>query len=123
MAERKDKTADQEAAEAQASEQQVQAPATEEKPKKQQPSIGRVVHYVTNRNPVTGVIEDRHLTALITDPEHRVVPRFNDDGTERDPVQALVVFPPMAPPYPVTAIEGDPNEEGTWHWPEYVPAK
>lgn len=80
---------------------------------KQQPSIGRVVHFVYG---------SQHVPALITDPAAPVVPLFDEDGNEREPQQALTVFPVGSAPFTTVAAEDADGAPGTWHWPEYVPA-
>jgi hypothetical protein len=78
---------------------------------KQVPSVGRVVHFVYG---------DKHLAAMITDPEFRII----DPGPSELAVgQALVVFPAMQPSFITVAAVSPSGEDGTWHWPEYVPAK
>lgn len=77
----------------------------------QVPSIGRVVHYV---------YKGQHCAAVITDPAYLVY------NVEEAPIAkvALTVFFPMEP-LPMVAVadySADPVP-GTWHWPEYVPAK
>ena len=67
----------------------------------QQPSVGRVVHFVNG---------DQHVPAIITDPANGLTVH-------------LTVFPVGEPPF--TTLAGyDPNSAtATWHWPEFVPAK
>ncbi len=74
-------------------------------PNQQVPSVGRIVHFVYG---------DKHLAAIITDPAF-------DDG-ERT-TQALTVFPACEALYVTTAEYDASAKPGTWHWPEYVPAK
>lgn len=82
--------------------------------KQQQPSVGRVVHYVYG---------DQHYAAIITDPDFTIYNRPADDPWQ-GPVQALTVFVPMEPLPMVTVAHNDESgAPGTWHWPEYVPAK
>lgn len=76
----------------------------------QTPSIGRVVHYVYG---------DQHYAALITDPAF-VVTDF--EGVEYAKT-ALTVFPPNQYPFTVVADMDPAAAPGTWHWPEFVPAK
>lgn len=75
----------------------------------QQPSIGRVVHYVG--------IEGQHFAAIITDPAF-VVDR---DAAEPHTAQALTVLAPNRAPFYVAA-NYDPAGTAplTWHWPERV---
>lgn len=71
-------------------------------PKKQTPSIGRVVHLVYG---------NEHVPALIIDPA------FMQDEEE---VQGLQVFTMDDGAFTMVA-KYDPNcAGGTWHWPEYI---
>lgn len=79
--------------------------------KQQQPSIGRMVHFVYG---------DKHVPAIITDPDFAV-----PEGAGELIAQALTVFPVGEPPFTTVATQ-DTTEApigGTWHWPEYVPAR
>jgi hypothetical protein len=70
----------------------------------QVPSIGRVVHFV--------LASGKHCPALITEVNWH-------DGHD----QSLTIFPPQSEPFwDVVSYSEDPKR-GTWHWPEYVPAK
>jgi hypothetical protein len=80
----------------------------------QEPSVGRIVHFVYG---------GQHVPAIITDPAFRVVA----DGREVIE-QAMTVFLPAAEPFTTVAMyagEVSPGTwlDATWHWPEYVPAK
>lgn len=77
------------------------------------PSVGRVVHFVYG---------DKHVPALITDPDYPV--KSADDDPYIGPYQALAVFLPMEPePFVTVARNDESGAPGTWHWPEFVPAK
>lgn len=77
----------------------------------QVPSIGRVVHFVDS---------GKHLPAIVVDPDYHIIEPAKNEAPIQ---QVLTVFPFFAAPYSVCAI-CDPNgAPGTWHWPEYVPAK
>jgi hypothetical protein len=72
---------------------------------KQEPSIGRVVHFVTNDGrhvpaDIAAVIDDTTVNLFVKDDVSGVA------GFERDiPIDAAGLAP------------------HTWHWPEHVPAK
>ena len=72
----------------------------------QVPSIGRIVHFVMD--------DGQHRPAII-------VQVFAGEQGE----VGLVVFEPATNPTNYLALIGfDPQGEvGSWHWPEYVPAK
>lgn len=76
----------------------------------QVPSVGRVVHFVNG---------DKHVPAFITDPEFTIM----NDGEPWLVAQALTVFPVNEPPFTTIAALDETAKAGTWHWPEYVPAK
>lgn len=69
----------------------------------QVPSIGRVVHYVKG---------DKHFAAIITDPDWH-------GGGE----QSLTILPPQSEPFWEISSYSEQPKNGTWHWPEYVPAQ
>lgn len=75
-------------------------------------SIGRVVHFVYG---------DQHYAAMITAVSSRMIaeagPAVAVEG------QTLIVFPPMERPFSTIARLDPAFAPGTWHWPEYVPAK
>ena len=73
---------------------------SENKPQ-QVPSVGRVVHFVYG---------DQHVPAIITDPANGLTVH-------------LTVFPVGEPPFTDLAGHDESGAPGTWHWPEYVPAK
>lgn len=70
----------------------------------QQPSVGRIVHFVYG---------DNHVPAIITDPEHRV----RRSGVT---MQALTVFPVNEAPFTTCATHDEGGAPATWHWPERV---
>lgn len=78
---------------------------------KQVPSVGRVVHFVYG---------DKHIPALITDPAFTV-----PEGAGEVTMQALTVFPVNEAPFTAVAWHDatDTPAGGTWHWPEFVPAR
>lgn len=76
---------------------------SENKPQ-QVPSVGRVVHYVLEGG--------KHAPALITEPDWH-------EGGE----QSLTIFPPQSAPFWEVAPFDADMKPGTWHWPEFVPAK
>ena len=71
-------------------------------PKKQTPSVGRVVHFVYG---------DKHVPALI------INPAFDQDEEE---AQALQVFTMTDGAFTMVARYDAACAGGTWHWPEYV---
>lgn len=72
----------------------------------QQPSVGRIVHFVYG---------DKHCAAIITDPAFRVQ-TDSYDAIE----QALTVFPPNEAPFTTCATHDEGGAPATWHWPERV---
>lgn len=87
---------------------------SESKPQ-QAPSVGRVVHFVYG---------DKHVPALITDVDYPVKSAASDPDPYQGPYQSLAVFLPMEPePFVTVARNDESGAPGTWHWPEYVPAK
>lgn len=73
-----------------------------DKKPQQTPAIGRVVHFVYG---------DRHIPAIITDPANGLTVH-------------LTVFPVGESPFTDLAGQDEAAKAGgTWHWPEYVPAK
>jgi hypothetical protein len=76
---------------------------------KQVPSTGRIVHFVYG---------DQHYAAIITAPAAR---QIGPDGTIEG--QGLVVFPPGDEAFTTVAVNDESGAPGTWHWPEFVPAK
>lgn len=72
-----------------------------EKKPQQVPSVGRVVHFVYG---------DQHVPAIITDPANGLTVH-------------LTVFPVGELLFTDLAGYDESGAPGTWHWPEYVPAK
>ena len=84
----------------------------------QVPSVGRIVHYVSHGSPDGTHPAGEHRAAIITAvPPYIALP-------DADQTVTLTVFNPngfyvgAAAPYDPTA-----QVPGSWHWPEYVPAK
>lgn len=85
----------------------------------QVPSVGRVVHYVAYGTPGGEFPEGAHRAAIITE----VYP-----GPNGEPIPTLAGLAVLNPTgmYFNRSIEFDGStspKPGTWHWPEYVPAK
>lgn len=72
----------------------------------QQPSIGRVVHYMYG---------DEHCAAMITHPAPLL-----PDGDPLTGGQSLVVFPPNLESFTTIATHDEGGAPATWHWPERV---
>lgn len=84
----------------------------------QVPSIGRVVHYVAYGTPGGEYPAGAHRAAIITQTH------LARDNETIDSIVGLVVLNPTGLFFH-EAIPFDPTGQtpGTWHWPEYVPAK
>ncbi len=80
----------------------------------QVPSVGRMVHYISYGTPGGEFPAGAHRAAIITEIGYR------DDPHEI----GLCVFNPTGLFFNRN-IPYDPTGQmpGTWHWPEYVPAK
>jgi hypothetical protein len=72
-------------------------------PRKQTPSIGRVVHFMYG---------DVHVPAIIIDPTYPYAEKY---------VQAIQVFTLRDGTFSTIAKEDPDCAPSTWHWPEYVP--
>lgn len=81
----------------------------------QVPSIGRIVHYVAYGTPGGEFPAGAHRAAIVTDVHNP------DEPTS---VLSLCVINPTGLFFNV-GIYYDSSAQlpGTWHWPEYVPAK
>lgn len=79
------------------------------------PSVGRVVHYVAYGTPGGEFPAGAHRAAVVTD--------VHNPG-EPTSVLSLCVLNPTGL-YFLQHVQFDPTgtQPGTWHWPEYVPAK
>lgn len=78
----------------------------------QVPSVGRVVHFVFG---------DVHVPAIIIDPTFEAKHPEDEGGDEI--VQSMFVFTMIQGNFHTTARYDANASPGTWHWPEYVPAK
>lgn len=75
------------------------------------PSIGRMVHFVHG---------DLHVPAIIVEPAYHLI----EPGPDEAPIQdALTVFTRNHGTFSTLATFDPEAKSGTWHWPEYVPAK
>lgn len=89
--------------------------------KKQVPSVGRVVHYVAYGTPGGEFPAGAHRAAIITE-VYANPTREDPDHLSTD--VGLCVLNPTGQffnrhiPFDLTG-----QAPGTWHWPEYVPAK
>lgn len=82
---------------------------------KQQPSIGRMVHYVND--------DGAHLPAAIVEPEHHSYEPDPIGGVDMHWVKQGLFVMTMNGPFTVYAAESTEPYPGMWHWPEYVPAQ
>lgn len=100
-------------------------------PQQQQPSVGRVVHYVSHGTPVredgTQAFASKCRAATITDvPEYLTAEPLDGcpNGTQGEWIASLAVTNPtglffdQAVPY--CEPDGTGLVGGTWHWPERV---
>ena len=87
----------------------------------QTPSIGRAVHYVAYGTPGGEFPAGAHRAAVITE-VYAMPTREDADRISTD--AGLCVFNPTGLFFN-RHIPYDPTGKtpGTWHWPEYVPAK
>ena len=81
---------------------------------KQVPSVGRVVHYVAYGTPGGEYPAGAHRAAIVTDVH-------NPD--EPESALSLCVLNPTGMFFNVGIYFDATAHPGTWHWPEYVPAK
>jgi len=87
-------------------------------PKKQTPSVGRVVYYISHGSPDGTHAALQHRAAIITEVYHNPT-RENEDNLSTN--VGLCVLNPNGmyfqrhTPYDATGMQ-----PGTWHWPEYV---
>lgn len=90
----------------------------------QQPSVGRIVHYVAYGTPGGEFPVGAHRAAIITEINDQMLAegaQFPFEGAGR---VGLCVLNPTGQffnrgvPYDATA-----QTPGSWHWPEHVPAK
>jgi hypothetical protein len=84
---------------------------------KQVPSIGRMVHYVAYGTPGGEYAAGAHRAAIIVE-----VPEVEAGANEGLAVK-LAVFNPTGIHWNTAWFDETGTRPGTWHWPEYVPAK
>jgi hypothetical protein len=86
----------------------------------QQPSVGRVVHYVAYGTPGGEFPAGVCRVAVITQVDQR--PALGDTDPPGTYVGLCILNPTGL--FFNQAVRYDPNKApGTWHWPEYVPNK
>jgi len=87
------------------------------------PQIGDIVHFVS---------DDVHRAAVITDIAYLIAE--SDEAAPEQPIapivyQALIVLPPMQPPFNALALYDRSGAPMTWHWaaddpkPEQLPTE
>lgn len=83
----------------------------------QQPSVGRIVHYVSYGTP-GGEYTSQCRAAIVAGVPEGVPPAFGPDGiaTQVD----LVVLNPTGLFFNPCMQSEDEHRGGTWHWPERV---
>lgn len=86
----------------------------------QQPSVGRIVHYVSHGSPVlpdgTQTYAPQCRAAMVTE----FAGRSSGEGGE---LVGLCVFNPEGMYFLRDAVHSEPDDAhlgGTWHWPERV---
>ncbi|MDQ2995715.1 MAG: hypothetical protein M3R61_01475 [Chloroflexota bacterium] len=85
------------------------------------PSVGRIVHYVAYGTPGGEFPAGVHRAAIITEVYATPTPS-NPDGVSTD--VGLVVLNPTGQFFNRhIQLDSTGQTPGTWHWPEYVPAK
>lgn len=87
----------------------------------QVPSIGRVVHYVAYGTPGGEFPAGAHRAAIITE-VYATPTRENLDHVSTD-VGLCVLNPTGMYFQRRVPLDVAGQTPGTWHWPEYVPAK
>jgi hypothetical protein len=98
--------------------------------KRQIPSVGRVVHYVAYGTPGGEYQAGAHRAAIITEVFFMPLPDIEEAGTgphtsEINPeIASLCVLNPTGMFFK-DSLPYDPTGTipGSWHWPEFVPAK
>jgi len=81
----------------------------------QVPSIGRVVHYVAYGTPGGEFPAGAHRAAIITEVDAKDTPIMS--------VGLAVLNPTGLFFHRGVLMDPAGQQPGTWHWPEYVPAK
>lgn len=82
-----------------------------EQAKKQIPSVGRIVHYVAFGTPKGEFEALAHRAAIIT------------EVREDSELTGLCILNPTGMHFKECPYSEDATVAGSWHWPEYVPAK
>lgn len=82
---------------------------------KQVPSVGRVVHYVAYGTPGGEFPAGVCRAAIIT--------QVTDPGSADSAMCDLAVFNPSGMFFNLCPEDQETKAPGSWHWPEYVPAK
>lgn len=81
----------------------------------QVPSVGRIVHYVAFGSPGGKFPVGACRAAIVT--------QITDPGSAHGAMLDLAVFNPAGMYFVLCPEDQDGKEPGSWHWPEYVPAK
>jgi hypothetical protein len=85
----------------------------------QQPSVGRIVHYVSYGTP-GGEYPSVCRAAVITAVDNYQTPAVNDDGHHTGHV-SLAVLNPEGMFFNRSVLQSETaHKGGTWHWPERV---
>lgn len=85
----------------------------------QQPSVGRVVHYVSYGTP-GGEYPSVCRAAIITAVDDYQTPAVNDDGAHIGHVSLCVLNPEGMFFNRSVGQSEDNHRGGTWHWPERI---